>query len=1412
MGTIKAFQKAHPKVYAMFFALIAFVIVSLTVLFVFADRPDHFWSNEEFDAATDPELFDYVVDLGYTKDSDSYYNYIATLDADRQDRLYNVLYANKYLDTHASIVDKYGFDMDQATDTEVLEFFREFDDDSLYEAYFSMTDEQFARYSNLRQDFYDKYEGEDTYLDKAYLVEHLDPEYITYDGSEIGIADALDYRHTRVPEKRWKDRNEDGVIDLTDVYDDSYEWVADTFTYDDYSILYSFGENNAYYAAYLPMDFGKPAASVDMVFNNNLGESILSDYYYLDKKNAILYVSKELVDDYRAEDIFIGLRAQTVRVEEDWCYDAEEVAEEQEAVSSNDVPSENPETGIEPETEQTSSIFGLNEAHAEEVTTEDEEHVDVMTYAAESEVAAYAANTSRAVSAPTTSSSIKSRITQEAPFILEFDGTLPEIGDIMGTRGYYDNGRVGATMVGTQKNWELASGDSSQAEINIWKKYTGSNNTAIVAGFNSSYLGDNEETVIGMSIDALKGDSASLIKKLGQLKNTNQIVNKTSNNTDAVIYYLSFDEKDTTTARSFRFSGTEYSNMYRGQSNASDWSNSHGYSGAVGTVVKKDAIKNSKWDWYFSVSCSHIKTSLFNQKLSQEQNLIQYSYPMMTVFDRDDKYIYLVVTPGNAGTEIQQGEGAGYSQQCFGFIKIPYRQSKVTITVKKTDASNSNTKVAGAVYYIYNNADGKPEHYVATSGATNSKGETSFEVPRGTYYMWEKSSPAGYKLNTTMTTVNATKDITVNVADERQTGKIRIRVIDEYQKTKNNREVGVAGVQLTLWQDRGNMNTDPQYGNTTYTTDSNGYITISGLPLGKYYFWERKGGQPSGYAYGSNCSEKKICPFTLTGKASTWSDKTDEIDGGTVYHQQPRQTVTLKMTVQDSILKASSQTNPGGTGSGTVSLIGAVYELRNTTEITLEDGTKVPSGTLLAEVKSTEESGKAIVKASQITYNGKTMNLTNGKYSFTMKTPSNGYVKSKDAVVLDATWDKSNVDINKTVTNTGYETRQQVALGLTVKDKDEPSILLPETVYELWTTSDVVTIEGGQVVPAGTLLGYYKTDANGQVTATNFATGKIELNNRSDITSVGDNENSVDADAVLNDVAYNYVIPAVEVATKSGSNTSGYLPNGEYKFKAMIPAVDYMVLLEDTEIAYAGEWRSELERVEVKGEGWQVKEPTEPRDDFEFPVAPSPSNPDGYTPPANPDVFDPDEINIPTLEWVKNHANDLLYRVTEDDKTLSDKLPATFAFYVRNTRQIQGTKIEHISFLYEITEEEYNAGRASTDKKYYKKIADGVYAKRFNPNDGTEDALKSILALNENSPGFNGYDLVTDSQVVSGAIYNLDWLNEKMLEAEKRDGTFKIYVSHYTEYQYNNTLNITTIGKIVYSSFTIKNRQLFNLD
>jgi hypothetical protein len=468
-------------------------------------------------------------------------------------------------------------------------------------------------------------------------------------------------------------------------------------------------------------------------------------------------------------------------------------------------------------------------------------------------------------------------------------------------------------------------------------------------------------------------------------------------------------------------------------------------------------------------------------------------------------------------------------------------------------------------------------------------------------------------------------------------------------------------------------------------------------------------------------------------------------------------------------------------------------------------------------VKSyTEESKELSLAADAIDYITKNTNRAR------LKTAGERDNAASDAIAkhVDTSYHKLVKSTDQTISLTSTE-------EVTVTSPDQSKVvvkttgLVPNAVYKLYNIGAIVDIPTGQTIADnGDALGYYLSDANGQITITKLGSSSFANPNKESAQSFP-------------------TIPEVKVYTTNHSLASGDLPNGTYGLALMIPPDGYQseqVLMED--ITHSLAWNLGSSKVTESNETCEVllmdndndeEQPAIPK----TMVAPDPqSDPDDpYDPESPDDASNPDDSNdipIVELEWIDTHSKDKAYRIVDSDNILVsngnttydviDTLPTMFAFYVQNALDYDKKAISYSytsSYYYEVTQSEYNAATTAQKSSGEYRMIGGYPMRRFRSNTHSGgDELQDVIVLNQTSPGYLSYSTLDENLCISGAVYNTSWINEKMLE--QNNGTYHVAVWVEPQYTYkikgsNQVVTVTPSGK-KYGLLTFKNRQLNHLD
>ena len=426
-----------------------------------------------------------------------------------------------------------------------------------------------------------------------------------------------------------------------------------------------------------------------------------------------------------------------------------------------------------------------------------------------------------------------------------------------------------------------------------------------------------------------------------------------------------------------------------------------------------------------------------------------------------------------------------------GKTSLTNKPTEVVIT--KTDLV-SGEPVPGAVIEI--TKDGKPVD--GSPFTTDEEGKiTLHKLPVGEYTFKETVAPAGYILNKTECKFSIDKD--GNVTGTTTLTNEQNKAILTKTDLVTGKAVPGAVIEIT------DKNGKPITG-SPFTTDENGQIEISKLPVGKYTFKETIA--PEGYIL-----SKETCEFEVKEDGT--------IEGTTVLKNAPTEITLTK-------IDATSK----------VALEGAVFVIKD------------KSGKEVAEV-TTDKDGKAIVR-----------NLPVGEYTFVEKKAPKGYVLStkensftiKEDGTISGTLVLENTSNEVILTKTDAVTGKGVA-GATIEVFDSAN----NQVFK------GVTDKNGQIIIGKLAVGEYtfketiapdgyilsKEECKFVVNENGKVEGTTVLKNTP--TSVTITKKDKDDGKVLSGAKYEFrkgnTIITTEETNKDGKIVLNKLPIGEYTFK-----------------------------------------------------------------------------------------------------------------------------------------------------------------------------------------------------------------------------------------------------------------------
>lgn len=204
-----------------------------------------------------------------------------------------------------------------------------------------------------------------------------------------------------------------------------------------------------------------------------------------------------------------------------------------------------------------------------------------------------------------------------------------------------------------------------------------------------------------------------------------------------------------------------------------------------------------------------------------------------------------------------------------GQVSVDFWDPPITVTLKLTKTSTDNEvwyavhdgnySLEGAVYYVYRDAALTD---LAGTITTDENGEGSLSnLPFGDYYVKEKTASAGFKLDTTVYPVTASKStidtnnvVTVDVSETPGTGKVTLyKSSSDETVTAGNSMYSLKGAKYGVYYDAG-----CSVLGGTITTDENGYGTTSGIYYGQV--WVQEISSSPNY----KLDETIYGPFTIT--------------------------------------------------------------------------------------------------------------------------------------------------------------------------------------------------------------------------------------------------------------------------------------------------------------------------------------------------------------------------------------------------------------------------------------------------------------------------------------------------------------------------------------------------------------------
>lgn len=436
------------------------------------------------------------------------------------------------------------------------------------------------------------------------------------------------------------------------------------------------------------------------------------------------------------------------------------------------------------------------------------------------------------------------------------------------------------------------------------------------------------------------------------------------------------------------------------------------------------------------------------------------------------------ITTGSETQDLALVFGEGVTDEKYVDFKVSWVK-QATLEIVKKDRK-SNKAIAGAVYGVYSDKDGK--NLITKMPATDDNGASSVTITKtqDTVYLKEISVPNGYLLDTKAYDVNLVIGGTVKqtVTDAEQMASLTVYKLGEVLTGAKVTDDGVSFVYTEQKQKGAVYNVYAASdivsadGTVVYkkdalvkaglTTGDDGSATLDNLYLGKYVVKEMQAPQ------------NLVCTGESQEITISYAGSNVEKVMGSVTFKNDHQKASVSVYKQD---KETRKYLPGGT-----------YGLYAGNDIKAADGTIVVKKDTLIEKAVTGTDGKAVYQAD--------LPIANSYYMKELGAPA-GYVRNGEDVysfTFQYTTDKeATVSFNHTFQNE----RINAKIKLVKEDSEtgktaQGDATLEGAVYGLYAREDIVHPDGqtGVLYPAGTQIATLTTDTEGNAEVADLYLGK----------------------------------------------------------------------------------------------------------------------------------------------------------------------------------------------------------------------------------------------------------------------------------------------------------------------------------
>ena len=436
------------------------------------------------------------------------------------------------------------------------------------------------------------------------------------------------------------------------------------------------------------------------------------------------------------------------------------------------------------------------------------------------------------------------------------------------------------------------------------------------------------------------------------------------------------------------------------------------------------------------------------------------------------------ITTGSETQDLALVFGEGVTDEKYVDFKVSWVK-QATLEIVKKDRK-SNKAIAGAVYGVYSDKDGK--NLITKMPATDANGASSVTITKtqDTVYLKEISVPNGYLLDTKAYDIKLVIGDTVKqtVTDAEQMASLTVYKLGEVLTGANVTDNGVSFVYTEQKQKGAVYNVYAAAdivsadGTVIYkkdalvkaglTTGDDGSATLDNLYLGKYVVKEMKAPQ------------NLVCTGESQEITLSYAGSNVEKVMGSVTFKNARQKASVSVYKQD---KETKKYLPGGT-----------YGLYAGNDIKAADGSVVVKKDTLIEKAVTGTDGKAMYQAD--------LPIANSYYMKEVAAPA-GYVRNSEDIYSFTFQYTTDKEATVSFSHTFQNERVNAKIKLVKEDSEtgktaQGDATFEGAVYGLYAREDIVHPDGqtGVLYPAGTQVATLTTDADGNAEVADLYLGK----------------------------------------------------------------------------------------------------------------------------------------------------------------------------------------------------------------------------------------------------------------------------------------------------------------------------------